>query len=564
MKRHRKGARKHPSSGEAPATPQRNGARAALLLRDNVFLRALMLSWVLLCPAVAAAAQRETPVQRPSASTARSRRLVQKITTILRSDVARQAHWGIQVVSLDGDPILNWNEDKLFVPASAAKLFTTAAALMRLGPDFRYKTTAEITAPIDEGGRVRGDLVIVGRGDPNLSARVLPYNGRTERTSEPTKSLQELTDAIMAQGIHTIDGGLVIDDSYFVHQPYQPGWSIGDMVWGFGAPISALSVNDNVVVLTIVPGERAGDPALITQQPLDGYFEIENHVVTIASGPRRLSLDRQPGSHILQLWGEIPLNDPGRMEAVAMDDPARFAVEWFRAELARRGIQVTGALKVRHLQSFEVPDTRGAPQPPATRAATVVGLHESAPLIESLQVINKVSQNLHSEMLLRTLGRERRNVGSSDAGLEEVRAFLAEAGIKEEEASLRDGSGLSRNNLLSPAAMVKLLHFMYSSQHRDSWVSSLPVSGVDGSLFDRFRTPSLRGQIYAKTGSVSGVAALAGYIIPVQTSKRRARQEPAAFAIFMNNGNMTRSVAAGIFDELVEEIYKALPTEREN
>ncbi len=490
----------------------------------------------------------------------RPRRLVQKVVSILQSEGARDAQWGIQVISLRrGQPILSWNQEKLFIPASTAKLFTTAAALVRLGPEFRYKTTAEITGPVDGQGRVRGDLIIVGRGDPNLSARVLPYHGRTERSGRSTKALEEMADAIAARGIRTIDGDLVVDDSYFVHQPYSQDWTLGDMVWGYGAPVSALSVNDNVITLTVLPGQGAGALASVRQQPLENYFDLTNHIVTVAdqegSSGRRLSFDRQPGSRVLFLWGQIPEHDSGLTESVAMDDPSRFTGEFFRQEFARRGIEIAGTFKVRHQESFDVPDLGGASQSPISSPAIVIAAHESAPLIESLKVINKVSQNLHAEMLLKTLGRERRNVGSTEAGLEEVNNFLREIGVPESQVALRDGSGLSRQTLVSPSAVVALLQNMYNSKYRSSWLDSLPVAGVDGSLAQRFRNPAVTARIHAKTGSFAGVASLAGYMIG-------RNQEALSFAIFMNNGNMTHSAATDLMDRILEEIAKEMPRGR--
>jgi len=265
---------------------------------------------------------------------------------------------------------------------------------------------------------------------------------------------------------------------------------------------------------------------------------------------RRLVVDRLPGSHTLVLWGQIPENDPGWMESVAMDDPPRVAGEFLLQELTRRGVQFMGTVRVHRLESFDVPDLRGEASHEIPRKKMVeLGFHQSAPLADSLKVITKVSQNLHAEMLLRTLGREKRNVGSVEAGLEEVSEFLREIGVAGDQVALRDGSGLSRQSLVSPAAMVALLRSMHGSRYSSTWIDLLPVAGLDGSLADRLRGRGVEGRIHAKTGSLAGVASLVGYI----TGPNR---EPLAFAIFVNHHNLTSAAATGLIDRIVEEISR--------
>jgi len=427
-------------------------------------------------PTYASQAKRTPP--RQTAPTRAPRNVKRRIQSILDSKGAKDAQWGIQVISLRrGESVFSWNPDKHFVPASTAKLFTTAAALVRLGPEFKYLTTVEATGPVDEKGAVHGDLILVGRGDPNLSGRVLPYNGRTERSSQPMKVFEDLADEVSSRGIRVVDGDLVADDSYFVNQPYGEGWTVGDMFWGYGAPVSALSANDNVVTFTILPGQRAGDRAIVEQGPMDRYFDVINRVLTVggrgapSSGAasnteRRIAFDRRPGSRVLSLWGRIPAGEVGLTESVAVDEPSRFAGEFFRLALERRGIQIHGTLQLRHLEPVDVPDLRSPWQAPRASTTNVIASHQSRPLIESLKVTEKVSQNLHAEMLLRTLGRERRQVGSVEAGLEEVNQFLREIGVNESDVALRDGSGLSRQTLVSPSAAATLLKAMYNSRER--------------------------------------------------------------------------------------------------
>ena len=479
--------------------------------------------------------------------------LERRILAIMGEDVARQAHWGVEVVALrTGDRVASINSEKRFVPASTAKLFPAAAALARLGPDFIYRTTVETSAPVTDDGRVAGDLILVGRGDPNLSGRVLPYNGRTERIRPPTLAIEGLATQLAQRGIRVVEGDLVADDTYFVFQPYGQGWTVDDLQWGYGAPVAALSLNDNVIVFRIRPGPRVGEPALIDMEPSTTRFQLENRIATVAryrqtSSARRLTIDRAPGSTVVQLWGELRLNSPEWTGALAMDNPPWIAGEVFRDALARNGIELRGALRARQLHPAEVADlTQGEPPSPAS-PFTVLAARDSLPLADSLKVMLKVSQNLHAEMLLRTLGREQRQIGSVEAGLAVIGEFLKEHGIREDDVMLRDGSGLSRQSLVTPSALTRLLRAMYDSPHRDVWMDSLPVAGTDGSLLNRLRGRTVRGRVRAKTGGLAGVAALAGYA-------PNAAGEMLAFAIIINHHNLTAGPATGLVDRVVQEI----------
>jgi D-alanyl-D-alanine carboxypeptidase/D-alanyl-D-alanine-endopeptidase (penicillin-binding protein 4) len=493
--------------------------------------------------------------------------VAQRIDAILAGKDASRLHWGIRLESLTSGKVLYSRNDRLlFTPASNAKLFTVAAALDQLGPDFRFRTTVETAQPPDRLGRISGDIVLVGRGDPNLSSRVLPFNGRTERTGGPLKALDLLADDVAQKGVRYVDGDVIADDTYFVYERYGEGWSQDDMLWWYGAPVSALSINDNVVFLQVVPGEKAGDPALVRLEPFEGYWRIENRVVTVdrpsrgetspgggegsaAPERRRIFYNREPGTRTLEIWGRIPLGDSGSNEMLALEDPARFAAEYFHDALQRRGVVVYGQPRVRHRRAVD------SPPPKATLAPVILASLESAPAFEDYRVVNKVSQNLHAELLLRTLGREKgapgeaqfphEEPGSVAAGLKVVKGLLARAGVPEDDYALFDGSGLSRQNLVSPLAVVQLLKHMHQSRHRQAWLDTLPVAGVDGSLTDRLKGPLTKGKVFAKTGSLGHVSALGGYATT-------ASGETIAFSIFVNNHNLRGSQANRLIDSIVE------------
>jgi D-alanyl-D-alanine carboxypeptidase/D-alanyl-D-alanine-endopeptidase (penicillin-binding protein 4) len=472
-------------------------------------------------------------------------------------DVAR-GFWGVEVVSLDtGKHLFALNENKLFTPASNTKLFTTAAVLALIGPDYRFKTSIESLGTIDKYGRLNSDLVVVGRGDPNLSGRTLPYNLHTERKAPPIQVLIDLADQLVAKGLKYVDGDVVADDSYYVFERYGEGWSQDDLVWEWGAPVSALTINDNVLFVNIMPADRPGERAFLNITPYPEYYRIDNRVMTTpqGTGPRKIYINREPGSNQITFWGNMPQDDAGAGESLAIEDPADFTAKLFRALLEQRGVTIYGRPRTRHtelasMQTFSVTtlasgggDITGHSAP----APLVLASHDSQPVSDDLRVINKVSQNLHAELMLRLLGKEKGTSGSIEGGLEVLRGFLTSADIKPDQFVFYDGSGLSRENLVSPAAVVQLLQYAYGQPWGKMFEDTLPVSGVDGSLSDRLRTPPVKGAVRAKTGSLGHVNALSGY---ATTTKGQV----VAFSILCNNHNLPSKKAIDTIDRIVEKI----------
>ena len=511
--------------------------------------RHLLVVWlVAVCLAAAVLASAAAPAKTKAAT--RASQLRRRIASILAERDARRAHWGIKVVSLKtGKTLYKRNAQKFFTPASNSKLFTTALALASLGPQFRFYTTVESEVVPDANGRIDGDLWLVGRGDPNLSARVLPYEGKTRREGPPLRVLDSLAEQVAASGIRRVSGDLVADDTYFVFERYGEGWTYDDLLRSYGAPVSALSVNDNVLVVEVLPGERPGDPALVKLEPDQDYYRIENRVVTVqarrrqsarrrsvskaggAGAPRRISVRREPGSYTLKLWGRIPMGGRGAREKVALEDPALFAGKYLHAALRQRGVVVEGQVRAQHAHPAEFEDLKTIGEPPIPAeipSRRVLASHQSLPLVEDLKVVNKISQNLHAEILLRTVARERRGIGSVAAAMEELKEFLNQAGVPKDEYLFFDGSGLSRRNLVTPSAVVALLQHMDRGRFRDTWLDLLPVAGVDGTLKRRLRNTPATGRVLAKTGMLGHVTVLAGYA----TTQSGAR---LAFSIMVNN-----------------------------
>jgi D-alanyl-D-alanine carboxypeptidase/D-alanyl-D-alanine-endopeptidase (penicillin-binding protein 4) len=456
---------------------------------------------------------------------------------------ARTANWGIQIVDLaSGKTLYELNPDHFFVPASNTKLFTTAMALSRLGADFTFQTRVLADAPPDSEGRILGPLRLVGGGDPNLSARAIPYRTGPV-TGNPLTAIEDLADQVASRGVKRVDGGIVGDDTWYLWQPYATGWSIDDPQSDDGPPVSALTIHDNAFTLTVRPGAREGDLAGLFLNPPMEFYQLDNRIRTVAAGgERRIHFSRVPGSLEAQLWGSMPLRDRGQDLILGIEDPALYAAIALRRALEDRGIAVEGAVIGRHQFPNEVADLTRAVE--GTRVAGVeFGRRVSAPLLEDLRITNKVSQNLHAEMALRAVGRARRNIGSFEAGLEELKTFLAEAGIEAEEYNFHDGSGLARLNLVTPAAVVKLLRQMYASPARDAWISLLPVGGQDGTLNLRFGDAPASGRVHAKTGSLSHVSALSGYV-------QRVNGDWIAFSILVNNYNSRTAEVRGVMDRI--------------
>ena len=489
------------------------------------------------------------PVEHPSARVhvRKNRRLDKRIDKILSASDARRGAWGIEVVDFrTGKLLYGRDADQLFIPASNMKMFTTAAALEKLGPDYVFRTTVESDEEPDSQGRV-GNLYLVGRGDPNLGVRTFPYT--YHGPAQPAdKFLQELADQAKARGVREITGALVADDSYFVWEPFAPNWAADDLEWGYGAPVTALAFNDNLLTLYVTPAGKAGDPALVRLDPAADYFGLKAAVATSGAGTKKqYFVERLPGSMELDVWGRIPIDAGEDTDTVAIANPPQLMAELFQKALEARGIAVRGRIEVRHFTRLEA--ASAAPLP-ATPPRVVLAEHDSPPLSDAIKVVNKESENLHAEMLLRTLGRVLNNHGSLEGGLEALNEFDAQqVGILPGEIYFSDGSGLSREDLVAPSAAVKLLVYIAHSPHFQAYFDSLPVSGIDGTLAHRLSGDRIKGKIHAKTGSEEHVNTLSGYM-DSPAGKR------LIFSIMANNHPLPNEAGQEVLDAITVEIYR--------
>ena len=457
-----------------------------------------------------------------------------RISEILAKPELAPATVGIKVTSLDtGRVLFEENSAKLLRPASNMKLYTVATALDRLTPDYRFKTSVYTTTKPTSSGIIRGDLTIYGRGDPSFAARF--NNG------DYLKAINDLATRIVGAGVKRVEGDLVGDETYFVGPKYGSGWEWEDLTWYYGAEISSLTINDNALDLFIKPGQTVNAAAVITTGPPDPLLTIVNKVTTSAKGVRRqLNIHRGLGENTVTIVGTIPLEDPGYTGAIGISHPALLFVYMLRAALAQQGVVITGKSRTTGpvtQPSLPIPpelaNTMGAPLP---KVQFEIATLESPPFGVIAAQTLKPSQNLYTELILRTLGKMTTPPAtmpplrqtSEDLGLEAVKSFLTTAGVRAESLVLNDGSGLSRGDMITAEATVQLLTFMNKHRYADVFRAALPIAGVDGTLRNRMRGTVAENNLRAKTGSLSSAASLGGYVTT-------AAGEKLAFAIIVNN-----------------------------
>src|SRR5467141_1264632 len=439
--------------------------------------------------------------KQSAASKKATARFAGRAEALLGTTPTNKGEWGLLIADAEsGETLYEQNADKYFVPASNMKVVNRAGAMAKLGPDYRFHTTLETQGTISSAGALNGDVMLVGRGDPNLSNRKFPYVSKEEFDGPSEKVIAELADALVAKGVKEISGDVIGDDSYFPRERYPNGWEIDDMVWEYGAAISSIVVHDNTVTLTLTPGELAGSPVHAVVSPATPDFAVKNDVVTSAAEVKSdLTLKREPGANLVVVKGTLPAKSTPRKLVLAIEEPAQHAAATLKRLLEERGVKVGGAARAWHEQA-EVPED-----------PTVLAEHVSVPLGDSVKLVNKISQNLHTEMLLRTVARQSGVWTTPDDLMRTPADFYAAAGIAPGDVIQADASGLSRHDLVTPRAIVTLLGFAQKQSWFGPYSASLPVAGVDGTLEDRMKNTLATGRIHAKTGSVEHVRTLSGF-----------------------------------------------------
>jgi D-alanyl-D-alanine carboxypeptidase/D-alanyl-D-alanine-endopeptidase (penicillin-binding protein 4) len=505
----------------------------------------LCLTAILLATVPSAFAQNPQPVAstagRPSvprATIAPSTlaELQTRINEIVHQPALEPGFFAVKIVSLDtGEIIFEQNANKFVRPASNMKLYTVAAALDRLTPDYHFITSIYAKEKPDKG-TVKGDLIVYGRGDPSIAARF--NNG------DYFKGISDLADRIVAAGVKHVKGDLVGDESYLNGAPVGSGWEWEDLTWEYGAQVSALTINDNAIDLTVKPGGTVGAPVVITTgPPTSGFMTISNRATTSARDSKsNLQIYRSLGANTLEVSGSVPLGGNGWTGSVAIPDPALAFVTMLSDALAKKGVKIDGRVRTETARSKGIVNV---PRPvtliPSAGASTSADLVEiaqqpSPPFAIIAANTLKPSQNLYTELILRILSKApyegRAPVAPSqtdeEAGLATVKTFMRQAGVGENDIALNDGSGLSRNDLITANDTVQLLIFMSKHKYFAQFRDALPIAGTDGTLRTRLKGTPAEGNLRAKTGSLSSVASLSGYVTT-------AAGEHLAFSMMLNN-----------------------------
>ncbi|MET0645825.1 MAG: D-alanyl-D-alanine carboxypeptidase/D-alanyl-D-alanine-endopeptidase [Pyrinomonadaceae bacterium] len=474
-----------------------------------------------------AASQTPTPTPTPQPTPAPAgpqtlEDLRARIRDVLVRPEFAASHLAVKVASLDtGRVLFEQDSRKWMQPASNMKLFTVAAALDRLTPDYRFITSVYAPARPDAAGTVRGDLVVYGRGDPTFATRFNP-----EGNSDYFLAIDALAADVHAAGVRRVEGDLVGDESYFTGAPMPTGWEWDDLQWYYGAEVSALTVNDNSVDLSVKPGASVGAPARITLGPSTPLVTIIDRTTTSARGTsRELSVNRALGQNTIEIRGRLPIDDRGYTSSLAISRPAMLFATMLRAALERRGVVFTGQTRT--------VDAQGRVEKPLPVSSLIeLAARKSPPLSVIAAQVLKPSQNLYAELLLRTLGKLSGSadpkLSSEDAGAQVVSKFLTQAGIDPSGLVMIDGSGLSRADLVTADTTLQLLVYMNRHRFGSEFRLALPIAGVDGTLRNRMKGPPAQGNVRAKTGTLGTATSLSGYVYS-------ASGERLAFALMINN-----------------------------
>jgi D-alanyl-D-alanine carboxypeptidase/D-alanyl-D-alanine-endopeptidase (penicillin-binding protein 4) len=443
-----------------------------------------------------------------------------QIDRLVEDSLLQKGMTGIRIIDANsGDLIYELNGDKYFSPASNMKLITTIGALFLLGPEFRYGT------PLVTNGSIRsdtllGDLIICGKGDPTLT----------------TAHLRTMAQEVAHRGISVIKGDILFDDAYFDTIPYGPGWMWDDLQYDFSAPTNALSINRNCCSIHIMPGSKSGDMVRVHVAPATSAITVKNLAKTAEPEDITVSTTYEDGKNKVTVQGTLPVNSDMKRFTRSIRDPAPVAAALLSEELHQQGILITGTVKSEKCSGAET-----------------LFIHVSQPLLKILYDLDKYSSNFIAEHILKTIGAVKVGIpGTTEKGIEAIAECLQENALFGDDIIQRDGSGLSRYNLITPEQITSLLHYLYFNfSFGPELMTVLPAGGIDGTLKNRFQSTATKGKVRAKTGTMTHVCALSGYCI---TSSGRI----LIFSIMMKDFSAPSSYIRDIQDRIVSILIEKL------
>lgn len=439
------------------------------------------------------------------------------------------AFWGVLIKSLKtGEVIYKRNSDKLFNPASNIKLFTSTAALFLLGPNYVYQTGLYANGEI-KNNRLEGDLIIQGSGDPTISNRF--FSGSI------TGVFESWADSLISLGIREVTGDILGDDALFDNHGLGRGWSWDNESAWFAAPSGALSFNDNTITVVIKPSET-GFPANIEVIPNTGYASLIKKVITSNNNSvNTISVSKLRGTNVISVSGSIAKDSKPVIEHISISDPTMFFLTVFKEVCEQKGISVRG-------KSGSITTS---PKIILSENLSPLILHESVPMHMIIKELNKNSNNFYAEQILKTIGYEAYNFGTTENGVKACKELFYSMGVNPENMVMVDGSGLSRLNLVSPRQIINLLTYIYSSGEFEPFYDSLPIGGVDGTIAERMKRTSAENNVRAKAGFNENISSLSGYL-------KTTGGETFAFSIIVNNFLVSPSLINYIMDNVCNRL----------
>lgn len=460
--------------------------------------------------------------------------LKNKIHERFNDSLFQHAHWGVLIKSLKtGEVWYEQNADKMFMPASNEKILTSAASLIELGPDFTFETYLTYNGEVRDSF-LYGDIIVFGNGDPTLYNR---FN------NNPKEVFIKWAEDLRSLGIKKITGNIIGDDNAFDDNHIGYGWSFDGLDAWYSAEVGALQLNENYVDLKIIPPLTINDSLQIIPNLMSKYYEIKNHTVIIDTGRTRLSVKRAFGSNSILLNGYIKAGDQPFEETPSLSNPTLFYVTVLKETLEEEGIEITG-------QAVDCDDIENWNYRP--QDFNLIAIHKSPQLSEILSGLMKRSQNMYAETMVKVLGWTEFGLGSFQNGKKVVEKVLKNNfGIEPGTYAFRDGSGLTRYNYVSPNQIVKIMEGMTKHKYWEVWRDALPIAGIDGTLGNRMKGTPAQGNVRAKTGTISNVRGLSGYVTT-------ADGEQLVFS-FLVNGHLLSSKKTEDVTDFVLEIVALFP-----